>query len=188
MVDERFTRVTEILYPFSGLGKIDKAVLDNAARRGTKVHKICEGIVSGLGDWGVDEETRGYVSSFQKWWEKGHKVISMEERFYCEEFMITGQADLILETDKGATIFDIKTPLKPSKTWPLQGAAYAYMARKKGYNITGIEFLRLDKYGNEPTLYKYDYDLHFDLFVHSFNVYNYFFRKKKNGTPDCFEV
>ena len=45
-----YTRVTEILSPFSGLDRVPKAILKNAADRGTRVHKVCEGIVQGLGD------------------------------------------------------------------------------------------------------------------------------------------
>ncbi len=62
-----YTRVTEILSPFSGLDKVPKEILENAGRRGTKVHDICEGIVKGVGDWGVDDETRGYIHSFNQW-------------------------------------------------------------------------------------------------------------------------
>lgn len=42
-----YTRVTEILKPFSGLDRIPKDIVANAARRGTKVHDVCEGIIRG---------------------------------------------------------------------------------------------------------------------------------------------
>lgn len=45
-----YTRVTEVLYPFSGLSNIKPDILANAARRGTRVHDICEGIMKGLGE------------------------------------------------------------------------------------------------------------------------------------------
>lgn len=45
-----YTRVTAILSPFSGLDKVPKHIVENAGRRGTKVHDICEAIVRGLGD------------------------------------------------------------------------------------------------------------------------------------------
>jgi hypothetical protein len=44
-----YTRVTEVLSPFSGMDKIPKHIVENAGRRGTLVHTIIEGIVSGLG-------------------------------------------------------------------------------------------------------------------------------------------
>lgn len=126
-----------------------------------------------MGDWGVDEETKGYVKSFRQWWNKGIKVLSIEQRFYCSELMITGQVDMIIQTEDGPVILDLKTSAKPSKTWPLQGSAYAYMARKNGYDIKGIQFLHLNKNGDEPDLYVYDDQ--FDLFNKCLDVYKHFF-------------
>ncbi len=185
MKDSRYLRVTEILGPFSGLDKIDKNVLQHAADRGSKVHKVCEGIISGLGEWETDQEITGYVESFKKWWATGQKVIAMEKRFCCSELMITGQIDLILEYPEGIIILDIKTPMKPSKTWPLQGSAYAYLARKEGFNIKGIQFLQLDKYGFYPKIHAYEED--FDLFKKCLDVFNYFFKRKDSGiaNPNC---
>ena len=88
--------------------------------------------------------------------------------------MITGQVDMIIETPKGAVILDLKTSAKESKTWPLQGSAYAYMARKAGYDIRGIQFLHLNKFGTEPNLIEYEDN--FDLFKKCFDVYQYFYR------------
>ena len=176
-IKDDYTRVTEVLYPLSGLSSIDPNIVANAARRGTRVHDVCEAIVKGLGTWDIDEEISGYVKSFEKWWSQGHKVLAVEKRFYCSELMITGQVDMIIEHDDGAIILDIKTSYKPSKTWPLQGAAYAYMARKHGYNIKGIHFLHLDKKGGDPKVYIYDDE--FELFKKCLDIYNYFFKPMK---------
>jgi hypothetical protein len=186
MTLDSYLRVTEVLYPFSGLQGIDKDVLERAAKRGTRVHKICESIVEGLGEWGVDDEVAGYVDSFKKWWATGHKVVLMEKRFFCDDLGITGQVDLIIETPTGLSIVDLKTPAKPSKTWPLQGSAYAYMARKAGYDIKHIQFLQLSKYGRNPLLYEYEDQ--FGLFQKCLDVFNHFFRRKTHGTADQFDV
>jgi hypothetical protein len=186
MSEARYLRVTEVLTPFSGLDKIHPAVLQNAADRGTRVHKACEAIIEGLGEWDVGDEIFGYVESFKKWWSKGHKVLAIEKRFYCSELMITGQVDLILETSDGIIVLDLKTPIKPSKTWPLQGSAYAHMARKAGYDIKGIHFLQLNKHGLEPKIHIYE-DC-FDLFKKALDVFNYFFRRKDSGTSNCPEI
>jgi hypothetical protein len=116
---ENYTRVTNVLYPFSGLGKIDPAIVSHAAERGTKVHKICEGIIQGLGELGVDDETRPYVESFKQWWKEGHDVIALEKRFWCDRLKITGQVDLILkkgdELVMASTRFSICIPCKASR-------------------------------------------------------------------------
>ncbi len=174
-----YTRVTEVLAPFSGLNTVPKDILANAARRGTKVHDVCEAIVKGLGEWNVDEEIKGYIDSFKHWWNDGIKVLSVEQRFFCSKLMITGQVDMIIETPEGAIILDLKTSAKPSKTWPLQGSAYAYMAREAGYDIKGIHFLHLNKHGEKPNLYVYDDE--FAMFQKCLDIYKHFFKTMKRA-------
>jgi len=174
---ENYLRVTHVLYPFSGLQNIDADVLAHAAERGTKVHKICEGIMAGIGEIGVDDETWGYVESFKKWWEKGVDIVKMEERFWDDELRLTGQVDLIINTPDGLAIVDLKTSSRPSKTWEAQGSAYAYLAKKSGYDIKKIYFLHLNKHGKEPKLIEYPVDDSFFLAV--YRTYIHFFHKEK---------
>jgi hypothetical protein len=173
---ENYIRVTNVLYPFSGLDKIPSDIVAHAAERGTKVHKICEGIISGLGELGVDDETAPYVESFKKWWEKGHEVVGMEKRFWNDELMLTGQVDLILQTDEGLAIVDFKTSSKPSKTWPIQGCAYAFLAKNAGYDIKKIFFLHLSKVGKEPKIYEYPVDDSF--FLNTYRIWGHFYQQR----------
>ncbi len=172
---DNYVRVTQVLYPFSGLQNIDPDIVENAGKRGSRVHKICEGIISGIGEHDVDEEVWGYIESFKKWWEKGQKVVEIEKRFWCDENRFTGQVDMILDTPEGLAILDIKTSSKPSKTWEAQGCAYAYLAKKAGYDIRFIYFLHLNKHGKCPLLYGYHVDDSFFLAI--LRTYNFFFRK-----------
>ena len=173
---EKYLRVTHILYPFSGLQAIDPEIVANAAQRGTKVHQICEGIASGLGEIGVDNETWGYVESFKKWWGNGLDVACMEERFWDDELCLTGQVDFILKTPEGLAIVDLKTSSRPSKTWEAQGSAYAYLAKNAGYAIKKIFFLHLNKHGKEPKIYEYPVDDSFFLAI--LRVFKHFFHKE----------
>lgn len=174
---ENYKRVTSILYPFSGLDKIDPEIVAKAGTRGTKVHKIIEGIISGLGELGVDEETRGYIDSFYQWWHSGIDVITMEQRFWDEELSLTGQCDLIINTPDGAAIVDFKTSYKPSKTWQAQGCAYAYLAKKANYDIKKIYFLHLNKHGNNPKIYEYPVDDSFFLAI--YRTWQHFYGENK---------
>lgn len=169
-----YTRVTSVLYPFSGLDKINPDVVQNAANRGTKVHKICEGIISGIGEIGVEDETWGYVESFKKWWFLGYEVIMLEKRFWDDDLKITGQCDMIIKTPYGLAIVDIKTSSKPSKTWKAQGCAYAYLAKKAGLDIKKIYFLHLNKHGKDPKVHEYPIDDEF--FLNIVKVWEYFFK------------
>lgn len=173
---ENYQRVTSILYPFSGLEKLNPEVVAHAADRGTRVHKTCEGIASGLGEFGVDDETWGYVESFKKWWNLGVRVVSMEQRFWDDQLRITGQVDFIIETPDGLAIVDLKTSSRPSKTWPAQGAAYAYLAKKNGIDIKKIYFLHLNKHGNVPAIHEYLVDDSFFLGI--YRVWKHFYGGK----------
>lgn len=170
---ENYVRVSHVLYPFSGLQHINADVVAHAAERGTKVHKTCEAIILGLGELGVDEETQPYVESFKKWWEKGVEVIELEKRFWDDKLRLTGQVDLIIKTDEGLVIADLKTSSKPSKTWPAQGSAYAYLAKNAGYDIKKIHFIHLNKTGKAPKIYEYPVDDSFFLAI--FRTYKHFY-------------
>ncbi len=173
---ENYLRVTTILYPFSGLQSINADILAHAAERGTKVHKICEAIASGLGEIGIEDETWGYVESFKKWWSSGIEVVKMEERFWDDELCFTGQLDFIINTDDGLAIVDLKTSSRPSKTWEAQGTAYAYLAKKSGFDIKKIFFLHLNKHGKNPKIYEYPIDDSFFLSI--YRIYKHFFHKQ----------
>jgi len=170
---EKYIRVTKILYPFSGLDKIDPDVVARAGERGTRVHKICEGIVEGLGEHGIDDEIWGYIESFKLWWNLGHDVVEMEKRFWCDQLEITGQVDFIINTSEGLAVVDLKTSSKPSKTWRAQGCAYAYLAKLAGYDIKKIQFIHLNKHGKEPKIHSYDVDDEF--FINIYKTYKFFY-------------
>lgn len=173
-----YTRVTNFLYPFSGLESIPAAVVEKAANRGTRVHKICESIASGLGEFDVDEELVGYVNSFKHWWKTGIDVQEMEIRFFDHDLKITGQADFVIRDETGSTIVDLKTSYRPSPTWPVQGSAYAMLARKHGFDIQKIQFIHLNKKGNPPKIYEYPVDD--DLFLSVRRTYNHFYLKRSD--------
>lgn len=173
---EKYVRVTNVLYPFSGLDKINVDTVAHAAERGTKVHQICEAIAAGLGEHIDDKEMVGYVDSFKKWWEIGHSVIEMEKRFWCNDLKVTGQVDFIIDTPDGLAVVDLKTSYKPSKTWSVQGAAYAYLAKKNLYDIKKIYFIHLSKQGKFPKIYEYPVDDSFFLAV--YRTYMHFYHKE----------
>lgn len=173
-----YTRVTDVLYPFSGLSKIDPMILRNAANRGTKIHEICDAIVSGIGF--IDDHTiTGYIESFQKWMPKN--IIDKPARFFCSLHNITGECDGIYLDGQDMVLFDLKTPLRESKTWNLQGSAYSYLAKLAGYNIKRIEFIKLDKTGKEPKIYTYKED--FKKYLCCLEVYREFFEKEIGENP-----
>jgi len=174
-----YTRVTEVLFPLSGLKSIDATILKNAAERGRKVHVICDAIIENLGTGPIEEYIQPYIDSFNEWIPKD--FIEKPKRFFCDEYKITGECDAIYKDSDGLVLVDFKTPVNESKTWKLQGSAYSYLAKKVGYNIKRIEFIKLSKTGAKPKVYVYEED--FGMFLKCLEVFKYFFKNSKDENP-----
>ncbi len=170
-----YLRVTDILSPFSGLSKINPIILQNAADRGTLVHEIIEGIEEGFGKENVPDPVLGYIESYELWVD-GKKFIKQPKRFYDNEMMITGLVDSIYKDGDELVLVDYKTPARESKTWVIQGSAYACLCKRHGYNISRIEFVKLDKTGKAPKVYQYLDD--YDMFRKVLDCYRYFFKEE----------
>ena len=175
MSDERYEgydRVTDCLYMFSGMDKINPDVLKNAADRGTHIHSICDAIIEGMGynDIGVE----GYIDSFKQWYE-GKEFIEKPKRWFCDVLKITGETDGLYKNETGLTLVDFKTPARESKTWKLQGSAYYHLGCKAALHITKIEFVRLKKDGKSPQVYLYEPDI--ESYKMCLNVYRMFYKK-----------
>ncbi len=176
---DKYTRVTDALYPLSGLNKIDPVVLKNAADRGTRVHEVCAVLMDNLGLLELDESISGYIKSYEGW-ANGKKFIR-PPRFFCDEHMITGECDALYQDNGEWVLVDLKTPLNESKTWMLQGSAYSYLAKKTGYDIKRIEFVKLSKVGKPAKVYVYEEK--FDLYLKCLEVYRYFFKAVIDENP-----
>lgn len=170
-----YDRITSVLYPFSGLSKINPEILKNAANRGTIVHKCCDAIMDGMG---IDEnhEHIGYINSFNQWAE-GKEFLDKPGRLFCDKYKISGEIDGLYKNESGVTLFDIKTPVRESNTWSLQGSAYNYLLENSGIEINKIEFIKLDKTGKKPKSFFYEYD--FGMFLKCLDIFRRFFKGKK---------
>lgn len=186
-----YLKVTQVLHPFSGLGMINKDILQNAAERGSVVHFFCDCIASQLGTFGVEEKVAKYarnaehttkelekvngcLESFEKWYDskKVFKFLFIK-RLYDEELKLTGETDMLYESPEGLTLLDVKTSCAESKTWRLQGSAYAHLLRLVGVDVKRIEFLKLSKTGSYPK--SFFYEENFPLFKAHYDAYKYSF-------------
>jgi len=178
IIKDGYTRVTEVLSQYSGLGNIDPTVLHNAAQRGTKVHKYCE--LHATGEYFPEPpvEIKGYVDSFIQWFdEMVEEIVDTERRFYSEAYRISGAVDLIakLNGDGQLTVIDYKTPANPSKTWALQTAAYKMLAEETGLEITRRLAVMLRKDGSFPKVVEYtDYSRDWRLYKGILEAWRYF--------------
>ncbi len=169
-----YTRVTDVLYPFSGLRSVPKEILRAAADRGSRVHEYIDAKLAFLGIPHLDPELAGYMQSFATWQQPSMQFMDKPERFYDDALMLTGECDSIYRDEHGITLVDFKTPMKEGKTWRLQGSAYSYMARRRGIHVDRIEFVKLSKLGAPAQSYFYEED--FDTFLKCLDVYRLFFK------------
>lgn len=173
-----YDRVTAVLFPYAQLHKIPQDRLAFARERGAKVDEVIDAWLGDIEIYDIPPEWSLYVQSAKLWLEK-QKIFKGKERFYDDENLLTGECDCIRETANGLVIVDFKATAKEGATWPLQGAAYAYLASKQGLNIVGIEFVHLDKTGKEPKVYTYDIEKNWAAFADCLKCYRMFFKNKK---------
>jgi hypothetical protein len=170
-----YDRVTACLSFASGMDKIPEHILSNAALRGTRVHTCIDAIIKGLGEF-CEDDIQGYVDSFKLW--VGDKKLSPAPmRFYCDEYMITGEIDALYYDGDDLILVDFKTSIKTGKTWSLQGSAYMHLAYVNGYTIKKCIFVKLCKTGLTFTEEVFKYD--FNMYLHCLHVYRYFFKNEK---------
>jgi hypothetical protein len=174
-----FDRVTDVLAMFTKMHEIDPDVLQNAANRGTAVHHALDGYIYGDLPMYVEEpEWEGYLKSAEAWVD-ARTFIANPGRFWDNTRMLTGSPDAFYVNDEDEIVLvDFKTSAVESKTWKLQGSAYAFMARKHfDMDVKRIEFIRLQKNGNPCKVHSYVED--FDMFEKCLDVFRYFTAKKR---------
>ncbi len=179
-MQKKHNRVTEVISPFTGIEFVPKEVLKKAGDRGTRVHKYIEGILNGWEFHVKHEDSIKYIESFNTFWNDSKDSfdgkVTLEKRFYCDKHMITGQADVIIETEGRTYMIDWKTSSMPQKSWALQGAAYRYLAEEAGYkNVDSVLFVKLNKLGKAPSLYKHeDHEENLATFLKCLDLYRWF--------------
>lgn len=178
---EGYDRVSHILSPFNGYGKIDQDVLDRAAHRGTRVHNIIteELLIKTPKEDRLGVE--GYIHSFEKFWaDYQGEILHVEKRIKNDNVSLTGEFDLIARIAGQYVLIDWKTSVSLNRTWALQGAAYRMLANDAGIEIDACWFVQLDKKGKEPKVHVFgesnDYKANLSMFWHCVHTYRYFFK------------
>jgi len=183
MIKEGYYRVTDVLGVYASFNKVNPEVLEAAKVRGTEVHDACDDLIAGV----ITnlEEHQGYIESFKQWY-LGKEFIKKPERFYCDKLMLTGECDAIYicpET-RNLVLVDFKTPARESKSWPLQGAAYYYLAKEVGIEIGKVEFVKLDKDGKKPKVFEYNHEENLPIFLKALELHKYFYKPSKDDVLD----
>jgi hypothetical protein len=128
-----YTRISDILKPFTNFNHIDKNILANAADRGTRVHDYCNAYANNIFLADIDEDCQYYVNAFIDWYDLNCvKLLYSEKRLYHDLYKITGKFDLIvkIKNTEENILIDIKTPVIESKTWPIQLGGYCMLIKE----------------------------------------------------------
>jgi len=164
-IKEGYTRVTEILKPWSDFSKIMEKVLENKRQIGCRLHNAIHMYNECL-PMDIDDSIRGYFESFLRWMKQTQATIMFsEKRFYDNDWMITGCIDSVVRfpNEREAVSVDWKTVASLTKegkiSWGYQGAFYHYLMEKNGVPELGDRylFLQLDKNGGLPLVREYEY-------------------------------
>lgn len=176
--------VTTILSIFNNFDGIPPAVLENAARRGTAVHRYFAGYALGLFMPVPTNEIAGYFYSFKAWFDTYvDRVFFVEQKFTDHKLGFYGHADAGLKlTDGRNVVVDWKTPAAESLTWGPQTAAYLHLANsedKRVCHYDGCMAVQPKKDGRPATGIVYAYtDELFATFMAAKICYEYFHKKR----------
>jgi len=168
--------VTQIMEPLEQkvYGGVLGEYLDNAADRGTRLHRAVEQYLK-YGFHNVDDDCVGYFDGFVKFTEnnKSWKPIHSEYRFYHPALLYAGTCDLLFQTPVGIILVDLKTTAQPHlKMWAVQLGAYkqGIEASNKGIKIIGTKVLQVSQTGNYR-LYGIGSD--FNTFLACYTIFNF---------------
>jgi len=186
-----YTRVTDVLKIFSKYDDVPEDKLAAAAEKGTAIHnwiadhtryKMGGDFPIGIDD--LEDIYQDYGKAYLDWYDmvwQSSIPYALEERFYDDDLMITGQVDLILKKDDKYWIIDYKTSYTKGKDWGLQLAAYAYLVmRNRSNTIEDLSIVHLRKDGTYK-LYSYEFAPHIELFMKCLDLYTYFNAKKRDS-------
>jgi len=172
-----YPRVTTVISPWTNFSKIPDATLQAAADRGILVHHKCARIAQGEFVMNINEDIRGYVESFSRWFDSQvSDVILTEERLEDVTWGYTGQIDLLVTAKSDGLIWlvDLKTSVMAYPQWKMQIAAYRNLVESKGFQPGRTGSLQLSPEGHLPKIKWYeDSKTEFAAFLSALSVYHY---------------
>lgn len=142
--------VSKIIEPVSNAayGTINPVVLQNAADRGTTVHKAIEDY-NNYGIMDIEKNLSGYADAYTNWYEmRMPEVEQCEVRIYHKVMRYGGMADLLARIDGKRWLIDYKTSYKVvDKTYRLQLEAYVQALASLGVQVDEKMVLHLTRDG-----------------------------------------
>ena len=182
-----YPRVSDIITKqrIEALQAIPEIHLENAAKRGDLIHKLCSMYLNKLWIMEMDSESESYMNAFIEWSKNNIKhVLMTDRRLYDDEKKFTGEFDLIAQIQglSGPVLVDIKTSRTYSNAWPIQLAAYKRLCDVNGIKVVSACNLHLKKNSNGEVKVKLipydDLTTYGKIFQSALDCYDYFHRKQ----------
>ena len=153
IADEAYPSVTEICEPisFKKLDALSKQILDNAARRGAKVHEAISEFVL-TDEYDIEEmesDLIPYFAAFIEWWNT-YRPTTLFSEFILGDANLgyCGTCDFIGRVDGKTVLIDFKTTSSVDvKYLAVQLAGYKRLLDARGINIDEAYVLHLKKTG-----------------------------------------
>lgn len=126
-------------------GNISERILDNAADRGTRLHRAVQ-FWNQYHFKSVDEDCTGFFDAYLKFRQEhvDWQLLHSEYRFYHKALLYAGTADEIYKAGNETILLDLKTPQKALlKTWAVQLGGYQMALESQGVKIGKAYILQL---------------------------------------------
>lgn len=189
-------RVSEILAQFRDFSKIHPKVLSEKCDIGIEVHRNIHQYKTGgfvmfdsypvrnpmtaeILRW--EDRGEGYFNSYLMWDEKNKPSYQiMEERFYDDNLMLTGQIDGLMSADQPVLV-DFKCSYKSDlEMWSMQAHYYSHLLKHNGVPVSDkFIWLRLKKDGKMPEVLEIEFDE--NMMSRCIDEAILFYEKKKEG-------
>ena len=174
-----YPSVTQVLSLYSDFSMVNPNVLENAAQRGTDVHRICSNIALGLWVANIPDDCAGFVLSFQSWFlSTVETVLLSEPEMIDQDNGYIGHPDMVcrIKEDPALTIVDLKTPAATHPSWRLQLAAYRNLSEKSEHQVGRALSLRLKADGSRPIVDEYtgSYAHDLSIFLNALTVWRFY--------------
>lgn len=137
--DKMHIRVSEILGRLQDFSSVDSAVLKNKTDIGKNVHEAI--VQDSVGDFPLIDTERGsaFFGSYLIWKKKTNPVYRMQvPRLYCNELMITGEIDALIDNGHGDPILvDWKCSAESNEEiWSMQAHFYWYLLKVNNVSVS----------------------------------------------------
>lgn len=160
-------------------GEVNQYILDNAAERGTKIHKQCE-LLDKYHECEADEITipyiRGYVDFIKQ---HNPEWVAIEKAIASRKMMFAGTLDRVGNIDGKRAIVDLKSSSKVQKVLAIiQLNAYKILWEENypEQPVEALYILQLTKNGTYKLL---PFDMDSTLFMSCYNLHQALKKKKE---------